>query len=310
MQYTCLNGGPIASIVLLLGFVQNQGDGWSYVVEAMGRCFERVSEAHPDLADPEAVAEMTGPMQSERLRQLGQHLGELHLALAADSEDPRFAPEFFTTLYQRSLYQAVRGQLRRTVRLLGQLRRELPETLHDSVETVVRNESVLLERLAGLLRTRISGAKIVVHGAFHLGQVLNTGKDFVITDLEGDPSKSLSERGLKRSPLRDVASMLRSFDYASHSALGRQPPPDQTLLAPWAAIWTKYASDLFLAGYREATPGAVFLPGCDEDFQLLLDVFLLDRTVAEIANGLAYRPETIAAPLRALCDLIGRTQTG
>jgi maltose alpha-D-glucosyltransferase / alpha-amylase len=173
---------------------------------------------------------------------------------------------------------------------------------------VLRGEAKLLDRFGGLLHRRFSGSKIAIHGAFHLGQVLNTGKDIVITDLEGDPSRPLSERTLKRSPLRDVASMLRSFDYAANSALGRQQPDDLEFLGPWAKIWTKHLSEQFVFAYREATHGAAFLPDNEEDFQLLMDVYVLDRAVAEINNELNYRPEMAAIPIRALRDLIGRTE--
>ncbi len=310
LQHTSMSGGPVATVGLLLGFVQNQGDGWSYIIEALGRYFERVIAAKPDIHNAESVANMVGAMQPERIRQLGQHLGELHVALASSVNELQFTPEPFTTLYQRSLYQAVRGQLRRSVRLLAQARADLPESLCQTADTIIRNEAMLLERFSGLLKRRLSGAKIAIHGSYHLGQVLNTGKDFVIADLEGDPSKPLSERSLKRSPLRDVASMQRSFDYAARNALSRQQSDDHEFLEPWAEIWTKNATELFQTAYQEATQGAAFLPASKEDFQLLLDVFVLDRAAAEIDNELVFRPDMAAIPLHALCHLVERNIAG
>ena len=224
----------------------------------------------------------------------------MHLALAVDPEDPTFAPEPFTSLYQRSLYQAFRGQLRRTVRLIGQSRHELPENFRESADEIIRGEAMLMERFGGLLRRKIETSKIAVHGAFHLGQVLNTGKDFVIIDLEGDPARYLSERSLKRSALRDVASMMHSFDYAAGAALRRQQPADVETLRLWAQVWTRSVSGEFLDAYLQAAKGTSFLPEKEEDLQLLLDVFLLERTLHGVQHELAARPHLAGVPILAL----------
>ncbi|MHA3770066.1 maltose alpha-D-glucosyltransferase [Verrucomicrobiota bacterium sgz303538] len=301
-------GGYSGVLALLVGFVQNQGDGWSYTVDAVGRYFERILAARPLIGDPEALVDAIGAVYPERARQLGQRTAEMHLALASEPDHPAFGVEVFSTLYQRSLYQATRGTLRRTVRRLGQVRPQLPENTRAAADQIIRSESILLERYGGLLRKKITAAKTAVHGCFHLGQVLNTGKDFVITDLEGDPSRALSERQLKRSPLIDVASMMRSFDYAANSALKRQQPADLEILAPWAKAWTNYISGQYLSSYIETATDAAFIPQDREDLQLLLDVFLMDKAVAEINNELAYRPAMVGIPLRALCDLIARAE--
>ncbi len=306
LQYGGPNGGLPAMISLLLGYVQNQGDGWAYTVDAVGRFFERVLAARPQTTDAETVAQMIGAVYPERVQQLGARLAELHRALAGDPDDPTFAPEPFTTLYQRSLYQALRGQLRRTVRLVGQVRHQLPESARSAADEIIRGEAILLERFGVLLRRKIRSSKTAIHGAFHLGQVLNTGKDFVITDLEGDPTRHVSERGIKRSPLRDVASMMRSFDYAANTALGKIPRNDLETVRPWAKIWAHYISGQFLTAYVTASQGAPFLPDNKEDFQLLVDVFVLDRAVSEINNELTYRPQMAVVPIQALRDLIER----
>ncbi len=306
LQYVGPNAGQPATIALLLGYVQHQGDAWSYAVDACGRYLERVLSARPDLHKPEAVAEAVGAVFPERVRLLGQRLAELHLALAAAPDDPTFAPEPLTSLYQRSLYQACRGQLRRTVRLLGQSRHELTENVRASADEIVRGEAKLMERFGRLLRRKIEASKIAVHGAFHLGQVLNTGKDFVIIDLEGDPARHLSERSLKRTALRDVASMTHSFDYATGAALNRQQPADVETLRPWAQVWTKNVSGQFLEAYLEAANGAPFLPGKEEDLQLLLDVVLLDRILQQVQLELVARPHLASVPILALRYLMDR----
>jgi maltose alpha-D-glucosyltransferase/alpha-amylase len=293
-----------ATVALLTGYVQHQGDAWAYTVDAVGRYLERVLAARPELADREAVQNIIGAIFPERVCQLGRRLAEMHLALAGDPDDPAFAPEPFTTLYQRSLYQALRGQVRRTVRLLDQMRDALEDDARAAAIEIVRRESVLLERFSALHHRKITAAKIAVHGGFHLGQALNTGKDFVITDLEGDPSRRISERSLKRSPLRDVASLMRSFDYAAHSACKRQHPDELQFLAPWVKVWTRAVSDEFLASYVNTAQGALFLPSERADLNLLIDVYLVDRAAEEINNELIYRPAMAPIPILALRELL------
>ena len=113
------------------------------------------------------------------------------------------------------------------------------------------------------------GQRIRVHGDLHLGQVLYTGRDFVILDFEGEPARPLSERRLKRSPLRDVAGMLRSFDYAARAAIAemvargtvRSQERAEELLAGRAAEWVAWVSAAFLRGYFDAMDGTGLLPG-------------------------------------------------
>lgn len=300
------SGGQSGVVALLLGYVQNQGDGWYYTVDAVGRFFERVLTARPQLGNPEGLLDAIGAVYPERARQLGQRTAEFHLALASEPDHPHLAPEAFSTLYQRSLYQATRGLLRRTIRLLGQMQSRLPEDARPAAEEIIRNEVALLDRYSGLLKRKITAAKTAIHGAFHLGQVLNTGKDFVIIDMEGDPSRPLSERLLKRSPFVDVASMMRSFDYAANTALRRQQPDDVEYLRPWIKAWTNYVSGQFLSSYLDTARDAAFVPQDSEDLQLLLDVLLMDKTVSEINSELTYRPAMAAIPLNALRDLIDR----
>ena len=131
---------------------------------------------------------------------------------------------------------------------------------------------------ANLLRHRIQCSKIRTHGDYHLGQVLNTGKDFIIIDFEGEPSRSLSERKLKRCALRDVAGMLRSFHYAAHTALSKHQqtvrPEDCAVqrLEPWAgALGQLWISSAYLQSYLQTAHGASFIPASREDTETLLD---------------------------------------
>ncbi len=303
LHYGETNSSRPMVMALLVGFVQNQGDAGAYTIDAVGRYFERVLSQRGELNEA-ALADAVGAVYPERARQLGQRVAELHLALGSDRQHAHFGPEPFTSLYQRSLYQAVRGQLLRTMRLLSSHVSDLPPEVRELAKEVLGGEARLLEKYGALLKTKVEAEKTVIHGSLHLGQVLNTGKDFVIVDLEGDPTRPLSERSLKRSPLVDVASLIRSFDFAAHIALRRQQPVDQEFLAPWREAWVQQVSTQFLAAYLDAARPGGFLPRNEADLQLLLGVFLLDRAVSEVANEIVFRPDMAVVPLLAMRGLL------
>jgi maltose alpha-D-glucosyltransferase/alpha-amylase len=149
---------------------------------------------------------------------------------------------------------------------------------------------------------------IRIHGDYHLGQVLYTGKDFIIIDFEGEPARPASERRLKRSALRDVAGMLRSFDYAANTALRSHDvatvrPEDRETLLPWADIWGRWSSAIFLGGYLAQVEGEPFLPTGD-DLAILLRAYLLDKAVYEIHYEMNNRPDWLPVPLKGVLDIL------
>jgi len=168
---------------------------------------------------------------------------------------------------------------------------------------VLALKAEVLGRMEGILERKISAMKTRIHGDYHLGQVLFTGSDFVIIDFEGEPARALSERRLKRSPLRDVAGMVRSFHYAAHAGLLQHPsvrPEDLPYLEPWAAVWYHHLSLIFLRSYKESVGDAPFLPRDDAEFSILFDAFLLDKAVYELAYELNNRPDWVAIPLKGI----------
>jgi trehalose synthase-fused probable maltokinase len=263
---------------LALALVSNRGDGWSWALSEVAAFFDRVlASAAP------ADADLLGPEVAARIRQLGTRTGELHLALAADTEDPAFAPEPFTPGDAIELAAAIRESATRLAATLDRLRPWLPQ---------------IESRISQLTAADVRSAKSRTHGDYHLGQVLDTGADFVIIDFEGEPSRSLAERRRKRSPLRDVAGMLRSFHYAAHASLvGRA---DRAALEPWANEWSQAASRSFLSGWLDATRGAVFLPASTAEIAPLLDAFLIEKALYEIAYEMNNRPDWLPIPINGL----------
>jgi maltose alpha-D-glucosyltransferase / alpha-amylase len=152
----------------------------------------------------------------------------------------------------------------------------------------------------------MTGMRIRCHGDFHLGQVLFTGKDFVIIDFEGEPARPITERRLKRSPLRDVASMLRSFNYAGLSKLRNNSvrPEDALQLKPWARFWDCWVSVTFLKGYLEATTNASFTPKSAEEFDLMLSVHMLEKAIYELGYELNNRPNWVDVPIAGILQIV------
>jgi maltose alpha-D-glucosyltransferase/alpha-amylase len=244
----------------------------------------------------------------ERAALLGQRTGEMHVALAS-STDPAFAPEPYGTLYQRSLYQSLRSSATQAFELLRRGLERLPEAAQAEARRVLVLESAAVARYGRLLGGRIDAQRIRIHGDYHLGQVLYNGQDFLIIDFEGEPARPLGERRLKRSPLRDVAGMLRSFHYASRALFtGQGPtasvrPEDVERLEPWARFWYGSVAAAFLRGYLAAAVGR-FLPSSRDELVLLLDVFLLNKALYELGYELNNRPDWALLPLSGIRQLL------
>ncbi len=150
--------------------------------------------------------------------------------------------------------------------------------------------------------------RIRCHGDYHLGQVLYTGKDFAIIDFEGEPRRPLTERRLKRSPLRDVAGMIRSFDYAAHFAVARHAstavdPGQIHLLEQWARFWYVWVTPVFLTSYLNVAKEAPLLPEDQRELATLLNAYLLDKAVYEIGYELDNRPDWLRVPIRGILEL-------
>jgi maltose alpha-D-glucosyltransferase/alpha-amylase len=184
----------------------------------------------------------------------------------------------------------------------------LPEAFRTDAQQVLDMQAAIRRRFQTLRDRRISTMRIRCHGDYHLGQVLYTGKDFVIIDFEGEPARPLSLRRMKRCPLYDVAGMLRSFHYAAYAALlgqsARVRPEDLPTLDPWARFWYTWVSVTFLRKYLEVIAPASLLPSTPEQLRILLDAFLLEKAIYELAYELNTRPDWVKVPLQGILQLV------
>jgi maltose alpha-D-glucosyltransferase/alpha-amylase len=318
------NRGESRTLGILQGFVPHQGDAWSYVLDQVEQYFERALEAQlpaPEVggalldlvaADPSPVALDLLGGQLEMARTLGVRTAELHLALASDREDAAFAPEPLTSLYLRSLYQSLRNEARRTFQLLEERRSVVPPEARLAAAEVAALEERALETYAALRDQPIEGQRIRCHGDYHLGQLLYAGNDFVIIDFEGEPGRSTAERRSKRSPLRDVCGMLRSFDYAAHAPFyavergGVVREEDVPALRRWARFWRDWTSSSFLRTYLHRIEGAGLVPRDRGRLEVLLRALLLEKNVYELGYELNHRPGWTPLPLRGVRELLGQ----
>jgi len=242
----------------------------------------------------------------ESARLIGERTAELHLALASNLTDPNFYPEPFTTLYQRSIYQSMRNLTSRTFRLMRARLSHLPKPIQETTNKVLEKEQDVYNSFHTLLDGKISAQRLRIHGDFHLGQVLFTGKDFIIIDFEGEPARSLSERRLKRSPLRDVAGMLRSFHYAAYHAIFSKGarPEDIAAMEKWAYYWYFWVSVTFFKSYMKIAGQGNFLPPADSQLTILLRALSLEKAVYEVAYELNNRPNWVPIPLQGILELL------
>src|SRR2546421_853761 len=298
-------------VCLLQSAVTNEGDVWSLTLDAVGRYYDRVlgrkADLQNEIAPPGALLdELLGGVYPETMKLLGQRTGELHLALASYPDDPAFRPEPFNAMAQRSVYQNMRASLRRAFTLLEKKLCDLPATFRDEAKEVLSAEHEIRAREKRLHDRRTNHAKIRIHSASHLGQMLYTGKDLLILDFEGEPARPLSERKLKRSALRDVAGMMRSFQYAACSALW-QPAmrkEDVPFLERWADLWYRHMGSVFLQSYLKTTGSAIFIPHNSEDLQIMIEAYLLDKAVYEIGYELNNRPSWVVIPVRGIKHIL------
>lgn len=305
-------GGPATDVLMVHDAIANDGDLWSVLVERLGHA----------IADGAGFDDRQVPLA----RLLGRRTAELHAALAAPSGDARHAahggavermrPEPFTIEWQRLLVSSARASMRATQAELaaaavapgaaGAMARARDAGLLD------HDPADLLTRFARLEEHPVESVRIRVHGDLHLGQILATGDEIVFIDFEGEPGIPIDQRLVKRSPLVDVAGLLRSIDYLGRHVLrlatvaGTVPAGGYDRLDHERDVWTHRLSDVLVAEYLDAIRPAHLVPADRADAELLLDLYLLDKGLYEIRYELANRPDWVGGPLAAVTEMITR----
>jgi maltose alpha-D-glucosyltransferase/alpha-amylase len=314
--------GARLTLGMLQELVANQGDGWTWSLEELRLYYEaHAVEPAPAvlieaskrplliLSDgplPEAATASMG-LYLEAVATLGRRTAEMHLALAAQSENLAFQPQPLDKGDLSLLAHQFRERGSDALDGLKSRLATLPDDLVELVGLLLARRRQLLEVFRRLEETEAVLQKTRIHGDFHLGQVLRARGDFVVLDFEGEPARSPEERRAMQSPLKDVAGMVRSFSYAARAALASyltRRPQDADTLEPWTRLWSKFASAAFLASYRTVAGGAAFLPADSNIFARLLDAFLVDKAFYELGYELNHRPTWARIPLQGLLALV------
>jgi maltose alpha-D-glucosyltransferase / alpha-amylase len=267
-----------------------------------------------DLLDPTPQSELPQAIQNilsgayqEQIELLGRRTADMHKALASQPSYSDFSHEEFSLHYQRSLFSSLQTLTRSSFELLDKKLTELPEHLRQEASEIMGKRSTILEQFKQIYDHKITTQKIRTHGDFHLGQVLYTGKDFLIIDFEGEPARAFSERRIRRSPLRDVAGMIRSFHYAAYGTLFDLHVTNQRQeesLEQWAEIWYRQNASLYLKAYMQEMEGTGLLPDNEGDLRILLQTFLLEKAVYEMGYELNNRPEWLLIPIRGIQSIL------
>jgi maltose alpha-D-glucosyltransferase/alpha-amylase len=243
---------------------------------------------------------------------LGERTAEMHLALSHDTNDPAFTPEPFSLHYQRSLFSSLQSLVRVAFSSLSKNMKSLDPAIRAEAEEVLKMKDEILTILKQVYSRKIDVNKIRIHGDFHLGQVLFTGKDFLILDFEGEPSRSYSERRLKYSALRDVAGMIRSFHYAAFGSLfldNQIRKEDINVLLPYVEQWYHYMSGFFLKSYMEKVGNASIVPDNAADLETLLQTYILQKAIYELNYELNNRPDWVIVPLRGIKAIVEKNRS-
>ena len=295
--------GTVYTLAMLQAHVYNQGDAWTYTLDYLDRFLDERRRAGAGEPAPDVHGGYLA-----LVRTLAARTGELHLALGRVTGDPAFDPEPVRH-HDLSRWRArAREEAQSALDLLERRAPDLPATLRAEAATLLGQRPEIMHRLETALPDRLTAARIRHHGDYHLGQVLLQQNDFIIIDFEGEPARPFIERCEKGSPLRDVAGMLRSFNYAAHTALARatsDTPADFATLESLVHGWERQVVQTFIDAYAERVRGSD-LYGDWPAARGLLDLFLLEKAFYELRYELNHRPDWAGIPLRGLGALLAQ----
>jgi maltose alpha-D-glucosyltransferase/alpha-amylase len=306
--------------------VPNARTAWEFTFDALTRYFDRTLSSPPipnrferiisaaKIEFDEAETQLFGAF-AESARLLGRRTAELHLVLASDSSQRDFEPEEFVPFSQRSLYQSMRNFVLRTIQTLDARSRQLTEENALLAREIITRHSEFITFLKQLYQIPMRSVRIRVHGNLHLAQVLHTGRDFVFIDFEGESDRSYGERRLKRTPLKDIAGMVRSFHQVSEQALygmvdvGKIVPEKTSVYEGWSKLWRNCMSSIFIESYREALAGSRLVPPEPSAFEALFYACLIETAFTDLSRDMLYAPDRAQFSLRAILEVLGQIKS-
>ena len=322
LEYLSDDHSQTMTLAVVKTFVPYAKSAWKFTLEAVTRYYDRVfadaAQGHapetPPTPGPLKLLHHGLPLDTadrvgtylESARLLGERTAELHLTLASEDPSHEFTLEPVTPHYLRGVFQSMRSLAVQNLRLLRKQMKTLPADLVPVAQTVTELEPVILAHYRQLIEQRLDAGRIRIHGDLHLGQVLWTCRDFVFMDFEGDAAMPISERRIKRSPLCDVARMLRSFHHAAYAGFHQQVDlgvisrENLPKFEPWIRHWNRAVSYAFLQSYCEKLQGAGILPADEDKLRTMLLAYLINQVIVELGDELRRQSDNVRAPLHAL----------
>jgi maltose alpha-D-glucosyltransferase/alpha-amylase len=292
--------GRTTALCILQSFVRNQGDAWRLTLDSLTRELDALALAPAE--EDQSLPDIFGPYL-RYAEVLGRRTGEMHLALATETDDPAFTAEPMRLADLEVAAQDARSQaewafaaLARSASLSGEALAALRAREQECLDLITR----FAIEAEGAVKTRI-------HGDFHLGQVLIVQNDVMIVDFEGEPARPADERRQKSSPLRDVAGMLRSFAYAADTAsrdVASRFPEAAHRIAKDAAEWLRLTEAEYLAAYEKAVSGSRVWVADEGSRKRLLRLYLLSKALYEINYEANTRPDWIETPVRGVLSIL------
>ncbi|WP_161866858.1 maltose alpha-D-glucosyltransferase [Pseudomonas yangonensis] len=295
--------GQPHTLMVVQSYLDNQGDAWQWTLNTLDRAIR--DELAGGTADPDVDA--LGEL--ERFAGvLGRRVGEMHAVLARPVENPDFGYQLNAEQDSARWAESITAQLQEALQALSRQRDALSPATAEQADWLLAREKPLLQAVARLATQAAGGLRIRVHGDLHLGQVLVVQGDAYIIDFEGEPNRSLEERRQRHSPFKDVAGMLRSFDYAAAVAQrnggGVEGAVDaQQVVRGVVARYREQSCTAFLDAYRLAANGLPHEWHERDGEGAALDLFCLEKAVYEIVYESGHRPDWIDVPLQGLVDL-------
>ena len=300
--------GTPHTLGLVQGFVRNQGDGWGWTLDFLARSVDELAlTGQRGEAGEEAKADIFAEY-GVFAGAMGKRLGELHQTLSLPTDQPDFAPEPVDDATLAEWADGAIEQLDGAFALLRQDREWPDETAHERAAGLLAREDALRQAIRDLAARGKGSLRTRVHGDFHLGQVLVVGGDAYLIDFEGEPARTLAQRRAKSSGLRDVAGLIRSFDYAAAAAQGRTAASSAATERRVALLerFRTEAANTFLGSYRAVLEAAEPRWVTPEAEPALLDLFLIEKAAYEIRYEAANRPSWLGIPLRGLAEIADR----
>ncbi len=274
---------------------------WHTAVDAASQFFEETIANNIDSSAPVSETSIEKIFE-KKARIIGEITAKMHHKLAKEKEEG-FRVESFTTYYQRSLYQSFRGLTHRIFSFIERKIDILPEVYARELRALHPQKKEILAFFMSALKTRLSAVRMCIHGDYHLGQIMIMDEKYRICDFEGFSTLPLSERRMKRSPLRDVASMVHSLYCAAHFSLTKNvqiPKKEHHLLLPKARQWAVRMSDAFVQSYLSSIQGTPLSLSSPSETQSLLKVYLIERALWDLERALESDHQNLTIATRCL----------